>query len=325
MNLNSIIIPPTPKSYPQGNNIALQIGTDLTISYWDLWCLICADEEFGGSLNTLKDHLIQKRKNGRFNSFSTTNHLEDTITHLEELEPKVAHLPPIKELLTALPLSFYRKERQKAARNIIEGSGGYPRSEAMLRSPRRLLEREAMRGQWKRLPIDPTPIEERLRPLFLPKKDGFYTESASFPLSRRLDRAIAKELKVSDPHRNFEAHQYAVYRAALTLYQEENCWDDSYGNMGMLGQEWVKAILCLTPDRCRSFPEPFLKDLIMYSAWEEYGLVDFDTVGEYLRNLSNEEQDLSRFILSDLIKRSTQAFQEYKSSAAQSILKRLNA
>ena len=45
-----ILIPPTPKRYPKGNNIAVQIGSKLAISYWDLWYLICADEKFGGSL-----------------------------------------------------------------------------------------------------------------------------------------------------------------------------------------------------------------------------------------------------------------------------------
>jgi hypothetical protein len=256
---NSILIPPTPKRYPEGNNIAVQVGSNLAISYWDLWCLICADEKFGGSLKDLREHLIYKRKNDHFWSSSIRNHLEDTITHLENLEPQVTLIYPFKEFLKALPLTFYRKERQKAERNIIDGYGGYKPSESMQRSPRRVLQIEAMRGQWNRLPVDPTPIAQRIRPLLIPKKDGFFRKSSSIALRRRLERAVTKELKNCDSYSNVEAHHYAVHRAALTLYQEENCWDDSYGEMGSLGQQWVKTILHFTPDRCRSFPEPLHK------------------------------------------------------------------
>jgi hypothetical protein len=325
MILNSILIPPTPKHSPEGNNIAIQISPELVFNYWDLWCLICADEKFGGSLASLKDHLISQRTNKPLCASSTSHHLEDTITHLEELEPRANSLSPFKELLAALPLPFYRKERHKAERNIIRGFGGYPLSESMLRSPRRLLEKEAMRGQWRRLPFDPTPIAERIRPLLIPKKDHFFPKSASFALARRVARAIEKELKSSDPLCNIEAHQYAVYRAALTLYQEENCWDDSYGTMGELGKEWVKAILLFNPDRCRSFPEPFLKDLLMFLVWENYGLVYSEQVAEYIQNLSDPEKEISKAILKDIASRAEKGFQTYRATTARCILEKVTS
>jgi len=308
---------PVLKSYPKGNDPAAAYpDVGLTLTYWDLWCLLTAQERFGGDLSALRDALVDKRRNGRLHSYQETI-IEDLIALLHDLIARLHGAPSVDEILRDFPERLLKKEAQKAIRNILEVRGYYPPSEPMLRSPRRLLLKEAMRGMWAELPIDPTPIADRLLPLFIPKKDvGYFPKGASFALTRRLEKAVAKELAMAETVLNHRAYRYAVYRAALTLYHEKNNWDDSYGEMGHLGQEWVTECLTMTADDINVGTDIFLKDLLMFLCWEDYGLSDTEDVIDYIRRLDASDRELAAAILNDVKTRADEGFQKYKTETA---------
>ena len=125
-----------------------------------------------------------------------------------------------------------------------------------------------MRGQWKRLPIDSTPITERIRPLLIPKKGGFFPAFASFSLSNQLARAIEKELKISDSLFNMEAHQYAVYRAALTMFL---IWEE-YGLIPSDIDNWKTQIRKGYLKLCLLLIIQMMAEQILSATWETENL-----------------------------------------------------
>lgn len=311
---------------PKGPDIAASFGDALTLTYWDLWCLLAAQQKYQGDLNLMRQALVDKRLENKFWSSFRKDEVEDIITLVEDLSKRVKPFGAIQNILQKLTERIVKKESQKAIRNILDLEGSHQPSEPMLRSPRRLLEKEAFRGMWDQLPIDPTPIAEKLMDLFIPpKKHGYFPKGLTFALSRRVEKRIQRELTVKDSAINIVAHQYAVYRAALTLFHEHHTWDDSYGNMGELGTEWVKGILSVTPSSIGLAPRIFLKDLLMFLCWEDYGLSRSEQIGKTLQDqLSKDDLIIAGQILNEIRIRADSGFQNYNADNASSILKHLN-
>jgi hypothetical protein len=311
---------------PKGPDVAASFGSVLTLTYWDLWCLLAAEQKFQGDLNLLRQSLIDKRLENKFFSSFRKDEVEDLITLVEDIATRVKPFGSIQNILQKLTNRIIKKESQKALRNVVEQEGSHPPSEPMLRSPRRLLEQEAFRGMWKQLPVDPTPIAESLLDLFVPpKKHGYFPKGMTFALSRKVEKRIQRELAVKDPAVNIKAYQYGVYRAALTLFHEYPTCDDSYGNMGDLGVEWVKAILTMSPSSVEVAPNIFLKDLLMFFCWENYGLSCSDRIASALKaQLSKDDLNLAAEILNDIKQRAEHGFQNYNADNADKILKHLN-
>jgi hypothetical protein len=215
---------PVLEAHPKGADpAAIFPGGILVLTYWDLWCLISAKHKFGSDLGALRSSLVDRRLNERFFSFSRRELVEDLMTLIDDLSIRICSTGSVDEILAVIPDRLLKMEPQKGIKNITSEWGTYyPPSEPMLRSPRRVLRHEAMRGVWPALPLDPTPIAESLLPIFLPKKNpGYFPKGATFALSRRIDRAVEKEIARGEKAGlNRRAHRYAVYRAALTLYQE---------------------------------------------------------------------------------------------------------
>ncbi|MBI3555774.1 MAG: hypothetical protein HY074_05895 [Deltaproteobacteria bacterium] len=317
---------PVLKSYPQGADPAAVFPDGvLTLTYWDLWSLISAKHRFGSDLSALRKSLVDRRLNQSHHGMSRKEQIEDLIALVDDLGPRIKRVGGVDKVLATIPERLLKKEMQKGIKNITDDWGGYyPPSEPMLRSPRRLLEKEAMRGMWPRLPFDPTPIAETLRPLFIPKKkSGYFPKGTTFALSRRVEKAMTKELSKSDGlAMNHRAHRYAIHRAALTLFHEEHHWDDSYGVMGDLAKQWVDALLSVTADDLCLDPRVFLKDLLMFLCWENYGLTDDDVTSTYIRRLPEEERVLAFEILADVEVRAAQGFQQYNAKNATKLLER---
>ncbi len=329
-NLEGVTILPNPivddRMGPKGADIAASFGNFLALTYWDLWCLLTAQQKYQGDINLLRQALVDKRLENKFHSSYKQDQIEDLITLTEDLLERLKPYGPVQNILQKLTERIIKKESQKAIRNILDQAGSHQPSEPMMRSPRKLLEHEAFRGLWNRLPIDPTPIAERLKDLFVPpKKHGHFPKGLTFALSRKVEKRIQKELAVSDSTINQTAHQYAVCRAALTLYHEHCAWDDSYCTMGDLGQDWVKAILNVVPTSIGLEPHIFLKDLLMFICWENYGLSDSDQVAKYFRSqLSKNEFSIGVQILNDIKHRAHLGFQKFNAENAERILSKLN-
>ncbi len=314
---------------PKGADIAAIFPENaLILTYWDLWVLISAQNSFHSNLPALRHSLVDRRLNNSHCSFSREDHLEDLIALLDDLTPRIHPVGDVDSILASIPEKLLKKETRKGINNITDDrkGGWYPPSEPMMRSPRRLLKTEAMRGMWPKLPIDPTPITERLRPLFIPKpKPGYFTERATFALTRRLEKAVAKEIKKSDGQvMHHRAYHYAVLRSALTLFQEENSWDDSGGEMGNLGKQWFSSLFHFTADALCLNPRIFLKDLLMFSCWEVYGIVEPEMISHYIHNLPGEEQTIALEILVDIKARAAQGFQFYRADQASRIIEKID-
>lgn len=312
---------------PKGTDIAAQFGDLLTLTYWDLWCLLAAHQKYQGDLELVTAALVQKRRADRFWSMSRRDLTEDLITLTEDLSGRLNGIGTVREVLSKLTERIQKKESRKAIENVLERRGNHGPSEPMLRSPRRLLEREALRGTWPLLPVDPTPIALRLSELLIPpKKLGHFPKDQTFDLAGELDTSLNRELKRPDLSCEPLAHWYAVFRAGLTLFHEKHCWDDSYGNMGEIGKKWVEALLRVTPSSIGAEPQIFLKDLLMFLCWENYGLSSSDQVVKYIfKHLSKPEQNLAVLILDDIQIRAEFGLQKYRADTAAQILKALNA
>ncbi len=114
-------------------------------------------------------------------------------------------------------------------------------------------------------------------------------------------------------------------RRALTLFHELHCWDDSYGEMGDLGQKWIQEILSIKPNMLEVDASIFLKDLLMFLCWEDYGLSKSTQVAEFIKNqLSLTEQALATKILRDIKHRAEAGFQKYRAMQAANVLMLLN-
>ena len=319
-------------SYPKGADKAAIFGPEqLTLTYWDLWTLISAQTQCGSDLPALRRLLVDRRLNERFYSSSRQELVEDLIALVTDLDSRLrASNTTVTAILASIPERLLKKEGKKALNNILTDRGSYyPPSEPMLNSPRRILFREAMRGMWKRLPIDPTSIVEAMRPIFLPKKEtGYFPKGSTFALSRRLEKAIEKQHSQAlrgGEVLNLRAHRYAVNRAVLTLFHEEHHWDDSYGVMGDVGKKCWNELLAVTADDLCMEPAQFLKDLLTFYCWEDYGLTDVKEVATYLQRLSQEEREVAQQILRDIEFRATQGFQKYRAKSAGTLLARIGA
>jgi hypothetical protein len=309
---------------PKGNDLAAVYPNGLlTLDYWDLWCLLAAKQRFRSQLSSLRDSLIAIRRGERAFFGGRREDVEDLISLIYDLEQRIKGIGSVDDILSGIPEKLIKKESQKAIRNIMESRGYYPPSQAMLRSPRRLLFTEAMRGMWSRLPFDPSAIAENLRPLFIPKKSpGYFPKGTTFALGRRVEKAIDKELYKANESVgiNRRGYHYAVYRAALTLFHEQNHWDDSYGTMGELGQAWVSEILGTTADDIGVEFEVFLKDALMFFCWENYGLSDSKQICEFVNKLDVEQRTIAARMLTDIRNRSQEGFQEFRAETAQLFL-----
>ena len=129
---------------------------------WSGQQLLAAQQKYQGDLDLLRQALVDKRLENKFWSSFRKDAVEDLIALVEDLSIRVKPFGAIQNILQKLTDRIVKKESQKAIRNIIDQEGSHQPSEPMLRSPRRLLEQEAFRGMWSQLPIDPTPIAERL-------------------------------------------------------------------------------------------------------------------------------------------------------------------
>ena len=208
---------------PSGHDLAAQFGDVLALTYWDLWCLLAANQNFAGEIPPLRDALIVKLKAKNFWSQTTKELIEDLIALSIDLENRIRPHASVSDIIYSLPERIVKKETTKAIRNVLEQGCHYPPSEPMLRSPRRLLEKEAYRGAWDKLPVNPTLFAEKFRPLLIPKgKNGFFHKGMTFSLSKKVQKQVDRELAMNHLSPNACAHRYAIYRALVTLFHEEH-------------------------------------------------------------------------------------------------------
>lgn len=95
--------------------------------------------------------------------------------------------------------------------------------------------------------------------------------------------------------------------------------------MGDLGQKWIQEILSIKPNMLEVDASIFLKDLLMFLCWENYGLSKSTQVADYIKNqLSLTEHALATEILLGIKHRAEVGFQKYRAMQAANVLMLLN-
>ncbi|MBF0441831.1 MAG: hypothetical protein HQK54_08010 [Oligoflexales bacterium] len=302
---------PTSKKHPRGNDIAVKWKDGLHLTYWDLWFLITTSNRFDANLDKLEVFLIENiTKTFRFRYEKQT--AIRFLSHVHYLQGQI-DVMNIRDILKSIPEKLLKKESLKAEKKVLKFSDGDAFSEPMKNAPFVLLEKEAMRGEWIRFSVDPTPIAERNARIFLHLKDDFFYKGQTFSLSKRVEKAVSNELKATQ---NNPAACYAVYRAFTTLYHEKHNWDDSYGVMGDLLKAWMSALATFTPESTGTEPLIFWKDLIWMCLWEAYGCFDEDMMVPHVLSRSEDDRKIIRQVLITAHRKATDAFEEYNAEKA---------
>lgn len=304
---------------PKGEDIAVEFGDVISLSFWDLWCLIVVREKFEDCFEDARNLLAEKIASRSMLNFFEINDLRDLHHLLEDLESRVESIGTPSAILEKVPEKLIKKEMAKAKTIILEAGGSnHARSAQMLQAPYRLLKTEAYRGEWDRLPVNPDIYVNHFIEILTPYgKRGYIPADATFKLVGRLEKKIQSTLKKIETSSNSRNHRFAMFRCLVTLYHERSCWDDSYGNMGGFGQECIQEILKETPESQSCDPKIYLKDILMFYCWENHGLIPCEWIDDYVTNkISNEEKHLASLILNDIENRATAAFCPYNAKSA---------
>jgi hypothetical protein len=152
----------------------------------------------------------------------------------------------------------------------------------MVNTPRRRLQARALRGWWPQFPTSPVPYEKEL--MGPRDRAAYYDWRMTMWLADDLGLHIDRLKHLAES----EAEQMALHRAAATLIVESmESTDDSHASLGMLFEDVWNAYLAMPWERTGILPEVFFRDLIEFSVWEDYGLIDGLT--EFFRTLALDD------------------------------------
>ncbi len=153
----------------------------------------------------------------------------------------------------------------------------------MGRTARRVLGARALRGHWSRFPISPAKYEPELQSTVGP--DGSYYDYCwAGALATMLESKI-EMLTMSAPA---DEHQLATHRAAMTVIVEMmDRVDDSGADVSAVFRASERAYLALARNALST--AVVLRDLLEFTIWEDYGLID--GVDAFLTALPEEHAD----------------------------------
>ncbi len=174
----------------------------------------------------------------------------------------------------------------------------------------------ALRGYWDRFPVSPEPFAREIGSHFRSK--NFYSERASFGLSRTLDRYVAQAEALQKSGESAEAQ--ALLRGWMTAVVElMGHADDSCGSIGMSFGDGFGAYLKIPLDRTGIAEDVFFPDLLDFLIWEDYGLTDDRIEGDF-KGLTPAQADLCIGHLRQRIEELRADELEYQSEEALTLL-----
>ncbi len=276
------------KPAPRGKDRALSVPTTKGVAkhftYWDLWFGLVATSNFQGDLLGLGRELASGRS-----VLYDRDSVERKQSHLLDLHRRLASAGLTIDQVIAAAGDLARTEKKRADKFVLDDSlRERDWSAAMRETPRGRRQREALRGAWPRFPVSPAPFAEEIRSKF--KISGFYTESASSAVARKLDRFSERADKLLKMGRNAEAQ--ALLRALMTVIIDLiEMADDSYGSIGDSFGVGFKLYLEIPLAETGIADDVFLPDLLDFLIWEDYGFTDGHTEG-YFHKLTPEHSEL---------------------------------
>ena len=232
-------------------------------SYWDLWFAAVAVSAYGGSLDELEEHLVDKLRNhvGRRSAEAQLSHQVDLRSRLE-----AARLTP-GDLATPAVLSDKRmlaRAHHKVGDARVEGRA---MTGAMVDTPRARLVYRARYGRWGAFPVDPEHYYKSFR-RHVEVKDHI-SQDQSFAAVDRLE----ERLRNLDEPSLTEAQRLALYRAFQTAGLElADRTDDSHGNVGQMRRDAWHTYLGLDWQSAGLHVEEYWADVCDLVVFEPYAL-----------------------------------------------------
>ncbi len=274
---------PTPLGTDPALSLSVEAGGTLPLSYWDLWFVLVAAQEYGGDLARLTEHLLEEKDSLSHGRRSA----ERKLSHVRELQKRLKASGRTVDDVLAIAGELGRTELRRARQRVLEPTEREREwSEAMRQTPRRRRLEHALRGSWPLFPVSPQPDAAKISSQF--KKD-FYGENASFGVARKLDLVLERADKLLAEDQQAEAQ--ALLRAWLTVVIElMPKVDDSFGCIGDSFRTGFATYLKIPLASTGIDEAVFFADLLTLLIWEDYGLTWHQTEG-YFRNLSGEQAD----------------------------------
>lgn len=263
----------------------------IPFSHWDLWFLVLALAD-----NTGLDGIEQQLRD-RINT--PGGHLradsEAKLAHLDDLRARLAKLG-IRPEDIVLEAAVDKKIIKKARAKIFEVTASLKDfSEPMRNTPRARLSARAMTGHWECFPVSPATFASEL--LDIVHARGHYTVSQGMTLARRLAKAwrAAAEKAGQDA-----AQALALHRSMLTVCHEAQArTNDSCGAVGEVFIAAIRAYRIVPWEETGIEPEVFLRDIIEFAAWEEYG--QGEELEELFMALDPKWGDLAAQVFADTV------------------------
>lgn len=273
--------------------------------YWDRWLLRLAVEERDG-LDGLVQRFQADRKRGR--AGHVRRDAEAKLSQIEDLRERLTKIQMSpREVLGDLDASD-KKLLAKSRTKLIE-QGLFRLSRAMVDTPRRRLQARALRGWWPQFPGSPAAYEKELMG---PRDRSAYCD---WRMTMWLAEDVRHHIDRLEILAGSEAEQMALHRAAATLIVESmERTDDSHASLGLLFEDVWNAYLAMPWERTEILPEVFFRDLIEFSIWEEYGLVDGLT--NFFRSLAPDDVAVVEDVFADVIPELREGGFEYQEEKA---------
>ena len=270
-----------------GNDPWRTFGSE-TLCHWDLWMLILIVARHGGDWDSFREQLREQRKC----MSSSTRDVEAKLSHLDQLRERLqeSNLAPL-ELVGELASD--RMAMRKAKTKILDQQVvGSQMSASMQATPRKRLYARALCGNWAKFPRSPISFARTFRRLV---KRGFYPKSATFAVADRLESTLEKETGRCGED---TTELVALHRAFLTTVVEAmERVDDSYGVVGETYPGPLRKYFSLPWIATGIPPEAYLRDILEFITWEDYGLTRRADVMPFFEGLEPEHASLADAIL----------------------------
>lgn len=302
---------PTPVGTDHAFSLPTAEGKTLHLTYWDLWFALLAARDFGGDLLRLARQFAEGR------SYYSRESAERKQSHLLDLRRRLASAGVAVDQIIAAAGDLVRAEKRRAEKFVLKDSlRQRDWSAAMRETPSERGLKAALRGAWPRFPVSPEPFATEVWSKF--KTTGFYSENASFGVTRKLDRYLQRADKLLKKGRYAEAQ--ALLRAWITVVIELiEMADDSFGCIGDSFGAGFKTYLDIPLAQTGIDERVFFADLLDFLIWEDYCFTWKRTDG-YFRKLTPEQADFCIAHLRRRIEELSEELLSYRTEEALTLL-----
>jgi hypothetical protein len=305
------------RSTPVGTDRALSMptsqGSSLDLTFWDLWFAIVAARDCNRDLLELARRLTADRSS----IYDSRDSVERKQSHLLDLDRRLTSAGLTIDRVIAAAGDLARTERRRAEKFVLKDAlRERDWSAAMHDTPRKRHHQSALRGSWPGFPISPEPFAAEIWSQF--KTTGFYSERASFGVSRKLDRFLERADRLLKKKQFAEAQ--ALLRAWITVIIELIAMaDDSFGCIGDSFGVGFETYLNIPLAETGIEESVFFADLLDFLIWEDHGFTWKRTDG-YFRKLTPEQAEFCGMHLRRQITELSTELLDYQSEKALTLL-----